>query len=68
MDETFLKAFSEVVREQVSQKSEVKLKGVGVFKPKHRKQFQQQYEDGRVVMVPPKDLITFAPESSNGYD
>lgn len=68
MDESFIKAFSEVVREQISQKSEVKLKGVGVFKPDHQKQYQQQFNDGRVVMVPPKDLIKFVPESSNGYD
>ena len=63
MDKQFLKTLCEVVREQITQKSEVKLKGIGVFKPKHRKQFQQQYKDGRVVMVPPRDMITFIPEN-----
>jgi len=68
MDETFIKAFAQVVREQISQKSEVKLKGLGLFKPLHRKQFQQQYDNGRVVMIPPKDTIKFIPESSSQYD
>lgn len=68
MDEAFVKAFSEVVREQISKKSEVKLKGLGVFKAKHCKQLQQQHEDGRVVMLPPRDIITFIPDSSKSYD
>lgn len=67
IDKRFIKAFTEVVREQITQKSDVKLDGVGVFSHKHRKQFQQQYDDGRVVMVPPKDTIAFTPEKNNGH-
>lgn len=63
MDQDFLKAFSEVVREEISRKNEVQLKGVGRFEFQHQKQFQKQYESGRVVMMPPKDTITFVPEN-----
>lgn len=63
MDKQFLKAFSEVVREEVAQKNEVQIEGVGRFEFEHQKQFQKQYDNGRVVMMPPKDTITFVPEN-----
>lgn len=64
MNKKFLKAFSEIVREQIVRKNEVKVDGVGSFEFKHRKQFQKQFENGRVVMMPPKDTITFVPENN----
>ena len=64
MDNDFLRAFSEVVRNQLAHKCDIKLEGVGIFKAEHQKQFQQQYQDGRVVMMPPKDTIEFIPESN----
>lgn len=63
MNKEFIKAFSEVVREEVSQKNKVELEGVGHFAFEHKKQFQKQYDNGRVVMMPPKDTITFVPEN-----
>lgn len=63
MDKEFLQAFSEVVRSQLAHKCDVELEGIGVFKAAHRKQFQQQYQDGRVVMMPPKDTIKFVADS-----
>lgn len=63
MDKQFLKAFSEVVREEVAQKNEIQIDGVGRFEFEHQKQFQKQYDNGRVVMMPPKDTITFVPEN-----
>ncbi len=66
MDREFIKAFTEVIREQITQNKEIKLNGVGIFRPGHRKQFQQQQKDGRVVMMPPKDEIEFIPEKKNG--
>jgi len=63
MDKEFLKAFSEVVREEVASKNEVQLEGIGRFQFEHKKQFQKQYDNGRVVMMPPKDTITFVPEN-----
>jgi len=64
MNKEFLKAFSEIVREQIVRKNEVKVDGVGSFRFKHKKQFQKQFENGRVVMMPPKDTITFVPENN----
>jgi nucleoid DNA-binding protein len=63
MDKQFLKAFSEVVREEVARKNEIELEGIGRFQFEHQKQFQKQYDNGRVVMMPPKDTITFVPEN-----
>ena len=63
MDNKFLKAFSEVVREEVARKNEVQVEGIGSFQLEHRKQFQKQFDNGRVVMMPPKDTITFIPEN-----
>lgn len=63
MDKEFLQAFAEVVREQVAHKCDVRLEGIGIFKAEHHKQYQQQYQDGRVVMMPPKDEIKFVPDS-----
>ena len=63
MDNEFLKAFSEIVRDEVARKNEVQVEGIGSFQFQHRKQFQKQYDNGRVVMMPPKDTITFIPEN-----
>lgn len=63
MDKEFLRAFSEVIREEVTRKNDIYLEGVGRFRFKHQKQFQKQYDSGRVVMMPPKDTITFIPEN-----
>lgn len=59
MDQKFLGAFSEILREEITKKNEVSVDGLGVFKPEHKKQYQKQFDDGRVVMMPPKDGITF---------
>lgn len=63
MNKQFLKAFSEVIRREVAQKNEVQLEGVGAFRHQHQKQFQKQFKNGRVVMMPPKDTISFIPEN-----
>lgn len=62
MDQAFLQAFVEVVREQMARRNNVRIEGVGSFQVEHRKQFQKQYDNGRVVMMPPKDTIRFTPE------
>lgn len=66
MDSEFLKAFTEVVREEISRKNEVRINGIGSFQFEHQKQYQKQYENGRVVMMPPKDTISFIPENEQG--
>lgn len=68
MDQQFLGAFSEIIRDQISKKNEVTVDGLGAFKPDHQKQFQQQFDDGRVVMMPPKDKVVFVPDKKLVYD
>lgn len=63
MDKTFLKAFAEVVREEVARKHDVTIEGLGTFTLEHSKQYQKQFKNGRVVMMPPNDAITFTPEN-----
>lgn len=64
MDESFQQAFAEVIRERVTRRQEVKIEGLGAFAFRHHKQFQQQFKDGRVVMMPPKDTIAFTPDKN----
>lgn len=63
MDDDFLQAFSNVVREQISNRHDVNFEDIGVFKAKHKNQYQQKYKDGRVAMMPPKDTIVFVPDN-----
>lgn len=55
-------ALAEIFREEISKKNKIKIEGLGTFRHEHNKQHQQQYKDGKVVMVPPKDVIKFIPE------
>jgi len=64
MDNSFLKAFAEVIREQIARKKVVEIEGLGVFRVEHQKQFQKQYNNGRVVMMPPENSIVFSPENN----
>lgn len=63
MDKEFLEAFGKVIREEISRKNEVIVEGIGSFQIEHCKQYQKQYDNGRVVMMPPKDVISFSPET-----
>lgn len=67
MDKDFINALSEVIRDAVTRKQEVSIENLGVFKPKHRKQYQQQFDNGRVVMMPPEDTVQFVPDNSLEY-
>lgn len=62
MGQQILGALAELIREEITKKNEVTIDGLGVFKPEHQKQYQKQFEDGRVVMMPPKDKIIFIPD------
>lgn len=68
MNQQFLGALSEIIRDEITKKNEVTIDGLGVFKPDHQKQFQQQFDDGRVVMMPPKDKVAFVPDKKLVYD
>lgn len=63
LNKDFLKSLKSVIRDQLINKNTIKITGVGTFKLRHRAQYQQQREDGRVVMQPPKDYIEFTPEN-----
>ncbi len=62
MDKEFLKAFTDIIRDQVVRKNEVEIKGLGTFRQQHIRQFQQQRTNGQVVMMPPKDVVQFIPD------
>lgn len=62
MDKPFEEVVAAVIRERVVRGDEVVLKGVGSFRKEHRNQYQKQFEDGRVVLMPPRDTIIFTPD------
>lgn len=59
MTSTFLKAFKAVLREQILSKNKIELDGLGNFEIIHKKQHQKKYDDGKVVMMPPADVVEF---------
>lgn len=67
MDNTFLQAFAEVIKEEVAQNSPLEIEGLGVFQVEHRNQFQQQFDNGKVVMMPPKDHIVFTEDTKANH-
>lgn len=58
-----MKEFSDVIRKEITNKNEIRIDKLGLFKLEHKKQFQKQFKNGRVVMMPPKDTIKFVPET-----
>jgi len=66
MDKEFKQAVADVIRDQIVKKNDIKIPGLGSFRCNHVKQHQKQYENGRVVMVPPRDEIIFVPENNRG--
>lgn len=59
MDALFVIAFKEVLREQFIDKNDVHIEGLGRFSVKHQKQYQKKFENGKVVLMPPKDVLEF---------
>ena len=68
MDQEFLGVITEIIREEIVKKNEVVVEGLGVFKRDHQKQYQKQFDDGRVVMMPPKDKISFVADKKFLHD
>lgn len=62
MNQEFLSAFTDIIRDQLVRKNSITIKGLGTFKKEHIQQFQQQHTNGRVVMMPPKDIVKFIPD------
>lgn len=68
MDNTFIKAFREVIREEVVKKNTVEIEGLGRFEIQHNKQHQKKMENGQVLMMPPEDIVIFAPEKQDTHE
>jgi nucleoid DNA-binding protein len=59
MQDQFLQAFKDVVRDQLIQRNKVYIEDLGTFKPVHLTQRKWEYKDGKVVLLPPKDHLEF---------
>lgn len=59
METEFIKAFKDLLREQFIEKNSVDIEGLGVFEVKHYPQHQKRFSNGRVVMMPPSDVLEF---------
>ena len=59
MDTKFIKALKEVLREQLVKKHSVDIEGLGLFEVKHYEQHQKRFSNGKVVMMPPADVLEF---------
>lgn len=68
MEPLFIKKLKEVIREQVANNNRVMLDGIGEFHKVHQKQSQKKYDDGRVVLLPPRDIIKFEPDIKQQND
>jgi len=64
MDKNFVRAFREIIREEIIKKNVVELENLGRFEVVHNKQYQKKLEDGQVVMMPPEDIVVFIPEKT----
>lgn len=64
MEPAFIKSFTQVIKEQLVKDHRVSIDGLGQFRKVHLSQTQKKLEDGRVVLMPPKDTIEFKPEIS----
>lgn len=62
MTKDFLKAFGIVLRDQIIMKNSVDISGLGTFKAAHHSQTQEKRADGKIVMMPPRDVIEFKAE------
>ncbi len=68
MNNKFIKAFREVVREEVVKKNKVQIEGLGRFEIQHNKQHQKKMENGQVLMMPPEDVVIFTPENQDNNE
>ncbi len=59
MEIEFIIAFKEILREQFVNKNNVEIDGLGKFEVTHLGQHQKKYDNGKVVMMPPADVLKF---------
>lgn len=60
--EEFIDQFRNVLRRELVKHRVITIDGLGTFRVNHDKQRQEQYPNGQVVLLPPKDSIQFTPE------
>lgn len=65
MDSEFIIAFKEVLREELIKKNSVDIDGLGHFEVMHREQYHKRYDTGKVVLMPPADLLQFKSNTKN---
>lgn len=68
MESEFIIAFKEVLREQFLKKNSIEIDGLGRFMVVHREQHQKRYDNGKVVMMPPADVLEFKSNIKNSYE
>lgn len=68
MEPRFIKNFVQVVKEQIAKDNHVRIDGLGQFLKVHQTQTQKKLDNGRIVLMPPKDKIEFKPEISQTND
>lgn len=68
MDSQFIIAFKEVLREQLINKNSVDIDGLGQFTVVHRDQHQKTFDNGRVVLMPPADVLEFKSNIKNSHE
>ena len=68
MEPAFIKSLTQVIKEQLVKNNRVSIEGLGQFRKVHQTQEQKKLDDGRIVMMPPKDTIEFKPEISQKND
>jgi len=62
MEKIFIKAFKETIREEIINNNTVQIDGFGRFEKKHQNHRQKKFENGRIVLLPPRDKINFSSE------
>lgn len=62
MKPLFIHKLKDIIREEVTKNNSVKIDGLGEFYKAHKTQVQRKYNDGRIEVLPPKDIIEFKPE------
>ncbi len=68
MESKFIMAFKEVLREQFIEHNTVEIDGLGQFEVKHREQYQKKFENGKVVLMPPADVVEFKSNIKNSHE
>jgi nucleoid DNA-binding protein len=68
MNREFIIAFKDVMREQFVNQNRVELEGLGQFEVVHKEQYQKTFDNGKVVMMPPEDVLEFKSNIRISYD